>query len=323
MNTPRRTRLVLLRGVFRSCGALGAAIVFAACSPNPVQVLEIERLAFVPGGQIRVSGGRMGASGALLVDRFETTRDLWARFLKETDRGDWVGEDLFQTPPGERHLGELPAVGMDWEEAKAYAAWRGMRLPEVAEWLWIAAGPRAQAYPYGTSPADSAANTTELGLLAPTPVGTFFNGRTPGDAIYDLEGNVSEWVRCDFEPGSPWIPRTARAGSHLQISSWAIGGSFLTHSRPLFLDSIQGIQVNGLELPPGTRANDVGVRPVIEARTWLLANMSTYSRDAHKARLVAVGKAWGNRSVNLLSDLQEEHPNEPMLNWLLEGARGQ
>jgi hypothetical protein len=322
MKTLRKTHPVHLRGVFYSVLA-AAGLTLAACGGGTVEVLEIERLAFVPGGHIRVSVGRMGANEPLLVDRFETTRAVWTRFLSETGRDGWVGWEMFQAPPGERHLGRMPAVGMDWAEAQAYAEWRGMRLPDVSEWLWIAAGPRAQAYPYGTSPADSAANTTELGLLAPTPVGTFYNGRTPGDAIYDLEGNVAEWVHSGLEPGSPWIPRTAHTGSYLQLSTWAIGGSFLTHSRPLFMDAMQGIQVNAVEVAPGTRANDVGVRPVVEARGWLLANMALYSRSAYKARLVSVGEAWGNRSVNLLSELKEEHPSEPMLGWLLEGARGQ
>jgi hypothetical protein len=302
---------------------LAAISALESCAPESVEVLEIERLAFVPGGSIRVSLGKMGANEPLLVDRFETTRELWGQFLEATGRQDWVGWKLFRAPPGEQHLGRLPAVGMNWDEAVAYAEWRGMRLPEVPEWLWIAAGPRAQAYPYGTSPADSAANTTELGLLAPTPVGTFYSGRTPGDAIYDLEGNVSEWVHCGLDVGSPWIPRTAQAGSGLQLSTWAIGGSFLTHSRPLFMDAVQGIQVNGVELSPGTRANDVGVRPVIEARTWLLANMEFYSRAAYKSRLLGVGRAWGNRAAGLLSELILEHPDQPMLTWLLEGARGQ
>ncbi|MBL4769858.1 MAG: SUMF1/EgtB/PvdO family nonheme iron enzyme [Planctomycetes bacterium] len=323
MNTPRKTRHVLLRGVWHSIGASMAACLLGACTPEPIGALEIEGLAFVPSGHIRVSVGRMGTSEALLVDRFETTRDQWTAFLAETGRQDWIGWDLFTPPPGERHLGRLPAVGMDWEEALAYSEWRGMRLPEVSEWLWIAAGPRAQAYPYGTSPADSTANTTELGLLAVTPVGTFYNGRTPGDAIFDLEGNVAEWVHCGLEPGSPWIPRTAHLGSWLQLPTWAIGGSFLTHSRPLFMDAIQGIQVNGVELARGTRANDVGVRPVVEAREWLISNMHLYSDPAHKARLLLVGQAWGNRSVDLLSELNQEHPDELMLVWLLEGARGQ
>ncbi len=321
--TPRKTHHVVLRGVLRGGGLACASLLLAACAPKPLEALEIESLAFVPGGHIRVSGGRIGADEDLLVDRFETTRDLWQRFLDETDQVNWTGWSLFPNSPGEQHLGRLPAVGMDWDEALAYADWRGMRLPEVSEWLWIAAGPRAQAYPYGTSPAESAANTIELDLLAPTPVGTFYNGRTPGDAIYDLEGNVSEWVRRSREPGSTWIPRGALAGEGLHLGTWAMGGSFLTHTRPLFIDVAQGLQVNGVELSPGRRANDVGVRPIIEARAWLLAHMQVYSDVAYQARLLRVGQAWGNRSVNLLSDLVDKHPGQPMLGWLLEGARGQ
>ncbi|MCP5024001.1 MAG: formylglycine-generating enzyme family protein [bacterium] len=320
--TPRKAHPVVLRGVLSWTRFAGICALIAACSQKPMEVLEIERLAFVPGGHISVSIGRMGAAEALLVDRFETTRELWKRFLTETNRSDWVGWTLFQSPPGERHLGKLPAVGMDWKEAVAYADWRGMRLPEVSEWLWIAAGPRAQAYPYGTSPADSAANTTELALLAPTPVGTFHTGRTPGDPIYDLEGNVSEWVHWSKDSGPPWFPRGARADDGLHLSTWVMGGSFLTHSRPLFKDGDQGLQVNGVELSSGTRANDVGVRPVIEARSWLLEHMPDYADTSHKARLIGVGRAWGNRSVNLLSELVKLHPEQPMLGWLLEGARG-
>ncbi|MEZ6018671.1 MAG: SUMF1/EgtB/PvdO family nonheme iron enzyme [Planctomycetota bacterium] len=121
----------------------------------------------------------------------------------------------------------VPAPGRHRPEpGAAFAAWNGMRLPTVGEWLWFASRPRAMTYPFGTNPAQSAANTLELGLWRATPVGTFPGGRTPGTAIYDLLGNVAEWALAEGWQGRGWYPRLAPELTFQGLESWAMGGSF-------------------------------------------------------------------------------------------------
>ncbi|MEM7307889.1 MAG: bifunctional serine/threonine-protein kinase/formylglycine-generating enzyme family protein [Planctomycetota bacterium] len=44
--------------------------------------------------------------------------------------------------------GEYPMSGVTLDEARAYAAWRGKRLPTAAEWLLAAGGPRSRGLPW-------------------------------------------------------------------------------------------------------------------------------------------------------------------------------
>ncbi|HRV82667.1 MAG TPA: SUMF1/EgtB/PvdO family nonheme iron enzyme, partial [Planctomycetota bacterium] len=119
---------------------LGATLVGAlwGCAPETLEQLPIERLAFVPGGQITVGSATIASRIPLLVDRFEITWEEWDGYVAATGSGDLDGGTLVPSGPPEH-----PAVGMDLAAAEAFAAWRSMRLPTVSEWLWIAAGPRA------------------------------------------------------------------------------------------------------------------------------------------------------------------------------------
>jgi formylglycine-generating enzyme required for sulfatase activity len=107
----------------------------------------------------------------------------------------------------ERH----PVVHLAYEDALAYAAWAGKRLPTEAEWEFAARGGLAgKVYPWGDEfrPAgqwmanshqghfpdrDSAAD----GIAGIGPVGRF-----PPNAygLFDVAGNVWEWVTDWYQP---------------------------------------------------------------------------------------------------------------------------
>ena len=87
----------------------------------------------------------------------------------------------------------LPASGMTLVDARRYARWRFCRLPTFVEWRYAATGRGSYEYPWGNRFRAEWVNTADLGLNAPTPVGTFESGRDRGGA-YDLIGNVAEWT---------------------------------------------------------------------------------------------------------------------------------
>ncbi len=143
---------------------------------------------------------------ALFCDRFEVTRGDWREFAA-TDAGRAV--DASRVPcDGEPSL----AAGLvDLSQARAFARWRFLRLPRRDEWLDIALDGGRSAFPWGDRVDPSRANTSELGLWQPTPVGTFESGRQAGGAYpYDLIGNVSEWTES---PVGWWMDPRHYAGS--------------------------------------------------------------------------------------------------------------
>jgi len=94
-----------------------------------------------------------------------------------------------------------------WEEASAYAAWVGGRLPTEAEWEKACRGVDGQIYPWGRSFDSNLVNYCDVncewegndtegndGYAETAPVDSFPEGRTPFDALH-MAGNVWEWTQ--------------------------------------------------------------------------------------------------------------------------------
>jgi formylglycine-generating enzyme required for sulfatase activity len=199
-------------GILAAIGALVYFVVFpqgrslqyqSAVQPS-ITGKDCAPMVLVPAGEFMM-GSRDGVQDderpvhseyldAYYIDEYEVTTARYAKFFKETNRRqpEYWSENVVSA-----HASK-PVVGVDWNDAAAYCAWAGKRLPTEAEWEKAARGNDQRPYPWGKaepSPAlanyDHCCDFKEYGAL--TDVGSFEQGKSPYGA-YDMAGNVWEWV---------------------------------------------------------------------------------------------------------------------------------
>ena len=125
-----------------------------------------------------------------------------------------------------------PVTWVSIEDARAYAAWAGKRLPHDWEWQYAAQSTDGRTYPWGNDWDAQAVPPADHGrvMRAPANVDAYATGASPF-GVLDLEGNISQWTdefrdehtraaiirgAASYQPrGAVWyFPQTYRLDQH-------------------------------------------------------------------------------------------------------------
>jgi formylglycine-generating enzyme len=179
--------------------------------------------------------------GGLLPDDFPPTRGVEsAPWWRQVMGADWRHPEGPHSDVSDRP--DHPVVHVSWNDAQAYCAWSGTRLPTEAEWEIAARGGLdGMPFPWGDQlePGGNhqmnvfqgefpGGNTAADGYLGTAPVDAF----GPNDyGLHNVCGNVWEWCADWLDVRYYGVsPVQAPSGPSSGTSRVQRGGSYLCHS---------------------------------------------------------------------------------------------
>jgi serine/threonine-protein kinase len=142
-----------------------------------------------------------------------------------------------------------PINCVDFANAESYCRFRGRRLPTEAEWEVAARGAQGRQYAWGPDPPScqrACYDRNETCLVRGADVTTCTAGSHPGDrtpeGVYDLAGNVAEWVSDGlvFPPpggvnpqGDPTVPLKVVRGASFRDTPDKLSATYRSAAAPV------------------------------------------------------------------------------------------
>jgi formylglycine-generating enzyme required for sulfatase activity len=131
------------------------------------------------------------------IDETEVSNAEYQRFVESRRYRPPVGWNGRAFPRGQ---GDLPVVGVTWEDAKRYCEFVGNRLPSEEEWEKAARGINGVAYPWGSDTFSPGFTVTrESGIKSAVAVHQQTRDVSPYN-VRHMAGNVREWTADSLRP---------------------------------------------------------------------------------------------------------------------------
>jgi toxoflavin biosynthesis protein ToxD len=187
----------------------------------------------VPAGQYQVGEPgeeRVVELAAVRIGRWPVTNAQVRRFLEATGRD--VPAAVAADP-----LADHPATGLTREQAEAYCAWLGARLPTGDEWEAAARGGDGRPFPWGETFDPERCNCADSGWGWTVPVDAHPAGAGPFGTEQQA-GNVWEWVADRGDDG--W--GVVRGGSYLD-TAWGVRASRVQPADPERATNTTGFRI--------------------------------------------------------------------------------
>ena len=217
-------------------------------TPDLVSLEPPDGMVLVPAGNFRAGDPDPEAPNPLrsvyldayFIDETEVTNAQFKAFCDATarpapDPPPW-SESYFTAQP------DHPVVNVSFEDAQAYAAWAGKRLPTEEEWEKAARGDDGRLYPWGMTPPSAQQANTQGGadrFEETGPADAFAAGAGPHGAL-NLIGNVWEWTVTSY-PATPQEHADMKSVMRESSDDWRVlkGGSFVLPAESQFLHAYQ------------------------------------------------------------------------------------
>lgn len=182
--------------------------------------------------------------GVFYMDKYEVTNALYKACVdvgvcappynaSSSTRSSYYGNSQYD---------DYPVIYVNWNMAKTYCEWRGARLPTEAQWEKAARSTDGRTYPWGEGIDCDKANYNFRCVGDTTKVGSYESGKSPY-GIYDLAGNVWEWVNDwydeNYYQSSPASnPLGPESGTYraLRGGSWYVSDSYVRASYRTWFD---------------------------------------------------------------------------------------
>jgi len=149
------------------------------------------RMLLVPAGDFHFGSAadqslRTVSLPAFYVDETEVSNEEYQRFCQATGHAPPQSPDFANHP-------DYPVTNVSYDDAVAYAAWAGKRLPTEEEWEKVARGTDDRTFPWGDTPWNDPVPDT-LQPVTSEPL-----RRSPYGA-YNMAGNAWEWTATSYAP---------------------------------------------------------------------------------------------------------------------------